>query len=183
MHQDATRPGQLREVTAELVLGLVSAFSGIGRDVLLGPGTARVVSRARRTAMFLLRTEAGLSARQVGQLFGRSAATVRDLSRGVAHDELMPHITRFLATIGSVCLGLHVSGHDPCNPPAEARRRYMLRGMPGYVARCRLGASAMDRRSRARRWKGRALRRSVRRSLALLGATGCGLAGPARQEA
>ena len=72
-------------VNPETVLELVSALSGVRLEVLLGPSRARHVSQVRSAAMFLLRTEAGLSATEAGQLLGRSGGTVRDLSRLVAH--------------------------------------------------------------------------------------------------
>jgi chromosomal replication initiation ATPase DnaA len=69
------------------VLALVSTASGISRDALLGPSRARAVSEARSAALYLLRTDLGLSAPHVGQIIGRSPATVRDLSRLVARGE------------------------------------------------------------------------------------------------
>lgn len=76
-----------RTAACQEVLEVVSALSGISVDDLLGPSRAQAVSRVRSVAMHLLRTEVGLSAREVGRVLGRSQATVRDLSRLVARGE------------------------------------------------------------------------------------------------
>lgn len=68
----------------QLVLQLLSLRSGISVDSLLGPSSARTVSELRSVAMFLLPTELGLSAADTARVFGRSRATVLDLSRLVA---------------------------------------------------------------------------------------------------
>src|SRR5919202_3022328 len=52
----------------ETVLELVSELSGARLEVLVGPSRARGISRVRSAAMFLLRTEAGLSATETGQV-------------------------------------------------------------------------------------------------------------------
>src|SRR5438132_12783694 len=71
----------------ETVLEVVSALSGVRLEVLLGPSRARRVSQVRSAAMFLLRTEAGLTATETGQVLGRRGATVRDLRRLVARGQ------------------------------------------------------------------------------------------------
>ena len=51
--------------------------SAVLRAVILGPGSHMVID-ARDVAAYLLRTAAGLTALEVGQLLVRSADTVRD---------------------------------------------------------------------------------------------------------
>lgn len=76
-----------REASCQEMLELVAALSGVSVEALLGPGRARALSRVRSAAMYLLRTEAGLSAREVARVVGRTPATVFDLSRLVARGE------------------------------------------------------------------------------------------------
>jgi transcriptional regulator with XRE-family HTH domain len=74
------RPGPDR------VLSVVAELTGVPLPTLRGPGRTRPVSRARKLAMYLLRTEAGLSHAEVGRLLGRGSATVITLTRQVAED-------------------------------------------------------------------------------------------------
>ena len=76
-----------RTAACQAVLEAVSAVAGISVDVLLGPGRSRSVSQVRSAAMYLLRTDVGLSARDVGRVLGRNRATVLELSRLVARGE------------------------------------------------------------------------------------------------
>ena len=79
--------------------------------------------------MFLLRTEAGLSATETGQVLGQSGATVRDLSRLVARGERGGD----LVASASHVLDVRSSGREPPLP------RWMPRALPG-LRRCRIAA-------------------------------------------
>ena len=68
------------------VLSVVAELTGVPVAAFLGPARTRPVSRARKLAMYLLRTEAGLSHAEVGRLVGRGSATVITLTREVAGD-------------------------------------------------------------------------------------------------
>ena len=70
----------------ERVLSVAAELTGVPVTALLGPARTRPVSHARKLAMYLLRTEAGLSHAQVGQLVGRGSATVITLTREVTED-------------------------------------------------------------------------------------------------
>ena len=98
-------------------------------EVLLGPSRTRRVSQVRSAAMFLLRTEAGLSARETGQVLGRSGSTVLDLSRLVAHGQRGGD----LVTSARQVLDLRSSGLERPSPG------WMPRALPG-LGRCRLAA-------------------------------------------
>jgi len=74
------RPGPDR------VLSVVADLTGVPVATLLGPARTRPVSHARKPAMYLLRTEAGLSHAEVGRLVGRGSATVITLTRDVAEN-------------------------------------------------------------------------------------------------
>ena len=74
------RPGPDR------VLSVAAELTGVPVAALLGRARTRPVSHARKLAMYLLRTEAGLSHAEVGQLLGRGSATVMALTRAVAED-------------------------------------------------------------------------------------------------
>lgn len=116
-------------VRAEAVLGLVAALSGVPLKTLRGPRRTRRVSRARTAAMYLLRTEAGLSARQVGEFLGRSASTVLDLSRQVARGERAGDLVARVRQ----ALGAQARNVDP------ATTRWTARPVPG-LSRARLAA-------------------------------------------
>jgi Bacterial dnaA protein helix-turn-helix len=68
------------------VLSVVAELTGIPLPTLRSPGRTHPVSHARKLAMYLLRTEAGLSHAEVGRLVGRGSATVITLTREVAKD-------------------------------------------------------------------------------------------------
>ena len=70
----------------ERVLSVVAELTGVPVTTLLGPARNHPVSHARKLAMYLLRTEAGLSHAEVGRLVGRGTATVITLTREVAKD-------------------------------------------------------------------------------------------------
>jgi hypothetical protein len=74
------RPGPDR------VLSAVAELTGVPVVTLLSPARTRPVSHARKVAMYLLRTEAGLSHAEVGRLVGRGSAMVITLTRDVAED-------------------------------------------------------------------------------------------------
>ena len=74
------RPGPDR------VLSAVAELTGVPVATLLSPARTHPVSHARKLAMYLLRTEAGLSHAEVGRLVGRGTATVITLTRDVAED-------------------------------------------------------------------------------------------------
>jgi hypothetical protein len=74
------RPGPDR------VLSVVAELTGVPITALLGPARTHPVSHARKLAMYLLRSEAGLSHTQVGRLVGRGSATVISLTRDMAQD-------------------------------------------------------------------------------------------------
>jgi DNA-binding XRE family transcriptional regulator len=67
--------------SVDQVLLAVTELTGIDRSVILGPRRSHVVIDARAVAAYVLRTAAGLSALEVGQLLARSADTVRDVTR------------------------------------------------------------------------------------------------------
>ena len=69
----------------ERVRSVVAELTGVPVTTLLGART-HPVSHARKLAMYLLRTEAGLSHAEVGRLVGRGTATVITLTRDVAED-------------------------------------------------------------------------------------------------
>ena len=58
----------------ERVLSVVAELTGVPVAALLGPSRTRPVSHARKLAMYLLRTEAGLSHAQVGRCSGAVAS-------------------------------------------------------------------------------------------------------------
>ena len=64
----------------------MAELTGVRVTTLLGPARTHPVSHARKLAMYLLRTEAGLSHAQVGRLVGRGTATVITLTREAAED-------------------------------------------------------------------------------------------------
>ena len=68
------------------VLSVVAALTGVPLPTWLSPARTRPVSHARKLAMYLLRTEAGLSHAKVARLIGRGTATVITLTRDVAED-------------------------------------------------------------------------------------------------
>ena len=74
------RPGPDR------VLSVVAGLTGVPLPTLRGPVRTRPVSHARKLAMYLLRTEAGLSHAEVARRIGRGTATVITLTRDVAED-------------------------------------------------------------------------------------------------
>jgi DNA-binding XRE family transcriptional regulator len=74
------RPGPDR------VLSTVAELTGVPVITLLSPARTRPVSHARKLAMYLLHTEAGLSHAEVARLVGRGTATVITLTRETAED-------------------------------------------------------------------------------------------------
>ena len=74
------RPGPDR------VLSTVAELTGVPVITLLSPARTRPVSHARKLAMYLLHTEAGLSHAEVAWLVGRGTATVITLTRETAED-------------------------------------------------------------------------------------------------
>jgi transcriptional regulator with XRE-family HTH domain len=66
------------------MLRLVSALSGVSLSDITGPSRARAVCKVRSAAIYLLRTDVGLSAKHAAQIVGRERSTVLDLSRLVA---------------------------------------------------------------------------------------------------
>jgi Bacterial dnaA protein helix-turn-helix/Helix-turn-helix len=94
-----TNPTDSREITLlvsiepiflrpgpERVLAVVAELTRVPVITVLGPARTHPVSHARKLAMYLLRTEAGLSHAEVGRLVGRGTATVMTLTRDVAED-------------------------------------------------------------------------------------------------
>jgi transcriptional regulator with XRE-family HTH domain len=63
------------------VLAVVCELSGVPLSTLQSPTRVRPVSQVRAAAAHLLRTQCGLTPREVAPLLGRAAATVRDSSR------------------------------------------------------------------------------------------------------
>ncbi len=63
-------PREPREVTADVVLDVVSAEFNISRDDLLGPSRKRDISQARQVAMFLMRSHTELSLPKIGEALG-----------------------------------------------------------------------------------------------------------------
>jgi transcriptional regulator with XRE-family HTH domain len=115
-----------RTAACQEVLEVVSVLSGISVDALLGPGRAQAVSRVRSVAMHLLRTEAGLSAREVGRVLGRTEATVHDLSRLVARGERASD----LAARARTELSIRHAGRPP-----ESASGWKRQPMPDLAAR------------------------------------------------
>lgn len=76
--------------------------------------------------MYLLRTEAGLSAGQAGRVLGRSRGTVRDLSRLVARGE---RASELVAQVRQT-----LSHRVSAGPTDEAVYGWMPRGLPGLEA-------------------------------------------------
>ena len=115
-----------RTAACQEVLEVVSVLSGISVGALLGPGRAQAVSRVRSVAMHLLRTEAGLSAREVGRVLGRTEATVHDLSRLVARGERASD----LAARARTELSIRHAGRPP-----ESASGWKRQPMPDLAAR------------------------------------------------
>jgi Bacterial dnaA protein helix-turn-helix len=74
------RPGPDR------VLSVVAELTSVPVTTLFGPARTHHASHARKLAMYLLRSEAGLSHARVGRLVGRGSATVITLTRDMAQD-------------------------------------------------------------------------------------------------
>ncbi len=68
-----------RQPTAEHVLSAVVHASGISLDTLLGRRSRHEIVRVRATAAVILRSEAGLTAKEAGSTLRRSRQSVRNL--------------------------------------------------------------------------------------------------------
>lgn len=63
-------PTEPKEITADIVIGVVCEEFGIDRDSLLGSSRKRDISQARQVAMFLMRHHTNLSLPKIGDYFG-----------------------------------------------------------------------------------------------------------------
>lgn len=150
---------RLKRVTAESVpvrevLDLIADLSGISTNDILGPSRARKVSKVRSAAMHLLRTEAGLSARQAGRVLGRSPGTVLDLSRLVARGkragELVASVRQALAVRGFAADERAIRWAPRRVPGLRAWRLALGMTQPEVAARAGIARETLGRIERGR---------------------------------
>jgi DNA-binding XRE family transcriptional regulator len=93
------------------ILSYVAVLGGVTVDDLCGPSRSRRLIDARAAALYLLRTDAGLTPDEAGEKLGRSGSTVRDLARR-AKQQVQRGQGDLYSIVNRVRRGLHSPFYD-----------------------------------------------------------------------